>query len=320
MSLKLAVIMDPISELNYKKDSTLAMLWAAKQRGWALYYLTLTDLYLLNSTAMGMATPLDVYQQPAEYFRLGEPQPTPLGDFDIILMRKDPPFDNEYIYATYMLECAQAAGALVVNNPRSLRDCNEKFFATAFAQCAPPHLITRDAQLLREFHSEHGDVILKPLDGMGGQSIFRLSPSEANLNVIIETLTERGQQQIMAQTYLPAIKDGDKRIILINGKPVDHCLARLPAAGETRANLAAGGQGRVQPLSQQDQWITEQVGRELIKRGLIFVGLDVIGDYLTEINITSPTGIREIETATGNDIAGHLMDTLTELLAARPKV
>jgi len=229
-------------------------------------------------------------------------------------MRKDPPFDNEYIYATYILERAENEGTLVVNKPQSLRDCNEKVFATEFPQCTPAHLVTRDSTLLRTFHAEHGDVIFKPLDGMGGSAIFRLKQDDPNVSVIIETLTENGQQQIMAQKYLPEIKEGDKRILVINGVPVDYCLARLPAKGETRGNLAAGGTGRAQPLSDRDRWIANQVAPELVKRGLLFAGLDVIGDYLTEINVTSPTCIREIDAAYNTDIAGMLMDVIERKL------
>lgn len=314
MTIKIAVVMDPIETTNYKKDSTLAMLWAASDRGWEISYLTMPDLYLLNSKAMGKATELKVYRDPEHFYDLGETQARPLSDFDVILMRKDPPFDNEYVYATYLLERAEEEGTLVVNKPQSLRDCNEKFFATAFPECTPPHLVSRDAGLLREFHQTHGDVIFKPLDGMGGSAIFRLKPDDPNVSVIIETLTNDGAEQIMAQKYLPEIKEGDKRILVVNGKPVEYCLARLPAKGETRGNLAAGGTGRAQPLSERDRWIANQVAPELVKRGLLFVGLDVIGDYLTEVNVTSPTCIREIDHAYGTCIADLLMDAIEEIL------
>jgi glutathione synthase len=232
-------------------------------------------------------------------------------------MRKDPPFDNEFIYATYLLEKAEQHGTLVVNKPQSLRDCNEKVFATNFSQCTPPHLVTRDAGLLRQFHQTHKDVIFKPLDGMGGTAIFRLKPEDPNVGVIIETLTSNGQEQIMAQKYLPEIKDGDKRILVVNGVPIDYCLARIPAKGETRGNLAAGGRGVAQPLSERDRWIANQVAPELVKRGLLFVGLDVIGDYLTEVNVTSPTCIREIDAAYNTDIAGTLMNAIEKQLVKR---
>ena len=314
MSIKLAIVMDPIEQTNYKKDSSLAMLWAAQDRNWSLSYLTMADLYLKDSTARGKCKPLTVYRNPEHFYDLGETVDLALADFDVILMRKDPPFDNEYIYATYILERAEREGTLVVNKPQSLRDCNEKVFATEFPQCTPAHLVTRDAQLLREFHNEHGDVIFKPLDGMGGSAIFRLKQDDPNVSVIIEMLTEHGQQQIMAQKYLPEIKEGDKRILVVNGIPVDYCLARLPAKGETRGNLAAGGTGRAQPLTERDRWIANQVAPELVKRGLLFAGLDVIGDYLTEVNVTSPTCIREIDAAYGTDIASMLMDAIASKL------
>ncbi|MDX1341458.1 MAG: glutathione synthase [Reinekea sp.] len=310
MSIKLAIVMDPIEQTNYKKDSSLAMLWAAQDRKWSLHYLTMSDLYLKDSVAYGKATELTVFRDPDHFYELGSTSEVKLADFDVILMRKDPPFDNEYIYATYILERAEQDGTLVVNKPQSLRDCNEKMFATAFPQCTPPHLVTRDASLLKVFHAEHQDVIFKPLDGMGGSAIFRLKHDDPNVSVIIETLTEHGQQQIMAQKYLPEIKDGDKRILVVNGVPVDYCLARLPAKGETRGNLAAGGTGRAQPLTERDRWIANQVAPELVKRGLIFAGLDVIGDYLTEVNVTSPTCIREIDAAYDTDIAGLLMSAI----------
>lgn len=314
MTIRLAVVMDPIESTNYKKDSTLAMLWAAQDRGWSVHYLTMSDLYLDNGIAKGRVTELTVHRDPDHFYDLGSKTSVPLSDFDVILMRKDPPFDNEYIYATYLLERAEQQGTLIVNRPQSLRDCNEKFFATAFTECTPPHLVARDAGLLRQFHQEHGDVIFKPLDGMGGSAIFRLKPDDPNVSVIIEMLTDHGNEQIMAQKYLPEIKDGDKRILMINGKPVDYALARLPAKGETRGNLAAGGSGRAQPLTERDRWIANQVAPELVKRGLLFVGLDVIGDYLTEVNVTSPTCIREIDAAYDTDIGGLLMTEIEQQL------
>ncbi|PTY38020.1 glutathione synthase [Saccharospirillum sp. MSK14-1] len=310
MSLNIGVVMDPIEAVTYKKDSTLAMLWAAQDRGWNIHYMTMTDLYLDNGKPLATTRPLQVHRDPEHFYDLGDATTSALADLDVILMRKDPPFDNEYIYATYMLERAEEAGVLIVNKPQALRDCNEKFYATAFADFTPPHVITRDAARLKAFHQEHGDVIFKPLDGMGGSSIFRLKADDPNVSVIIETLTDHGQQQTMAQKYLPEIKDGDKRILMIDGEPIDYCLARLPAKGETRGNLAAGGTGRAQPLSERDRAIAEHIGPELKKRGLIFVGLDVIGDYVTEINVTSPTCIREIDNAYDTDIAGKLMDVI----------
>jgi glutathione synthase len=231
-------------------------------------------------------------------------------------MRKDPPFDMEYIYSTYLLERAQQDGALVVNRPDSIRDCNEKFFATTFPDCCPPLLVTRRADLIREFQAEHGDMVLKPLDGMGGSSVFRVKRDDPNLSVILETLTRHGQEQIMAQKFLPEISDGDKRILMIDGEPLDYALARIPMAGEARGNLAAGGTGEGRPLTDRDRWIAEQLGDELRSRGLTFVGIDVIGDYLTEINVTCPTCIRELDAQFSLDIAAKLLDTVATQLSA----
>ena len=232
-------------------------------------------------------------------------------------MRKDPPFDNEYIYSTYILEQAERQGTLIVNRCQSLRDCNEKVFATQFPQCCPPVLVSADNDRLKDFYATHKDVIYKPLDGMGGSAIFRVKPDDANLSVILETLTNYGKTTIMAQRYIPDIVNGDKRILMIDGTPVPYCLARVPLAGELRGNLAAGGQGVAQPLTDHDRWIAEQVGPALREKGLIFVGLDVIGEYLTEINVTSPTCIREIDQAQDLDIGGQLMDSISAHLAAR---
>lgn len=304
--------MDPISAISYKKDSTMAMLWAASDRGWSLFYMEPGNLSIVQGAARARMAPLSVFKDPEHWYELGEYRDCDLADLDAILMRKDPPFDNEYIYATYILEAAERLGTVIVNRCQSLRDCNEKVFATQFPQCCPPVLVSGDTTQLKEFFAEHGDVIYKPLDGMGGASIFRVREGDQNLSVILETLTAFGTQTIMAQRYLPEIKDGDKRILMIEGEPVPYCLARLPSSGELRGNLAAGGSGRAQPLSDRDRWIAEQVGPELVKRDLIFVGLDVIGDYLTEINVTSPTCIREIDAAFDTNIAGRLMDALSE--------
>lgn len=317
MSIRIGIVMDPISAIHYKKDSSLAMLLAARQRGWELSYMEPQDIYLQNGQAMGSMRPLQVFADPQRWYELGEAQLLPLSQLDVILMRKDPPFDNEFLYATHILEAAERDGVLVVNRPASLRDCNEKLFATRFPQCCPPNTVTRRADLLRTFIAEHGDVILKPLDGMGGSQIFRVNQNDPNISVIIETLTQHGQQQIMAQRYLPEIIDGDKRILMINGEPVPYCLARIPQAGETRGNLAAGGRGEARALSERDRWIAAEVGPELRRRGLLFVGLDVIGDYLTEINVTSPTCIREIDAAFDTDIGGKLMDCIEQQLKAR---
>ncbi|MCP1652019.1 glutathione synthase [Pseudomonas sp. GD04087] len=317
MSVRLGIVMDPIAQISFKKDSSLAMLLAAQARGWQLFYMEQQDLYQKENVARGRMRPLKVFYDPAHWFELEEEVDQPLSDLDVILMRKDPPFDNEFVYSTYLLEQAETAGTLVVNKPQSLRDCNEKYFATLFPQCAPPTVVSRRSDILREFASQHRDIILKPLDGMGGSMIFRHREGDPNLSVILETLTRHGQEQVMAQRYLPAIKDGDKRILMIDGEPVEYCLARIPAQGETRGNLAAGGRGVAQPLTERDRWIAAQVGPELRKRGLLFVGLDVIGENLTEINVTSPTCIREIDAAYDTRIGERLMAVIDEKLKAR---
>ena len=317
MTIRIGIVMDPISAIHYKKDSSLAMLLAAQQRNWQLSYMEPQDIYLHNGRAMGSLRPLQVFADPQRWYQLGEAEQLPLAELDVLLMRKDPPFDNEFLYATHILEAAEREGVLVVNRPASLRDCNEKLFATQFPQCCPPNTVSRRADILRAFISEHKDAILKPLDGMGGSQIFRVREDDPNISVIIETLTLHGQQQIMAQRYLPEIKDGDKRILMIDGEPVPYCLARIPQAGETRGNLAAGGRGEARPLSDRDRWIAAEVAPELRRRGLLFVGLDVIGDYLTEINVTSPTCIREIDAAYDTDIGGQLMDCIEQQLKQR---
>lgn len=310
MSIRLGIVMDPIAAIAFKKDSSLAMLLAAQSRGWPLFYMEQQDLYQRGHQARARVRPLRVFNDPAHWFELDAEQDIALEELDVILMRKDPPFNSEYIYATYLLELAEKAGSLVVNSPRSLRDCNEKFFATQFPQCTPPTLVSRRADILRDFAREHRDVILKPLDEMGGASIFRHREGDPNLSVILETLTDHGSRQIMAQRYIPEIRDGDKRILMIDGEPVPYCLARIPAQGETRGNLAAGGRGEPRPLSERDREIAAIVGPELRRRGLLFVGLDVIGDYLTEINVTSPTCIREIDAAYDTRIGDRLMDAI----------
>jgi len=317
MSVRLGIVMDPIASINFKKDSSLAMLLAAQARGWTLFYMEQQDLYQKANAARAKIRPLKVFDDAERWYELDQEIDLPLAELDVILMRKDPPFNNEYIYSTYLLEQAERAGTLVVNRPQSLRDCNEKFFATLFPQCTPPTLVTRRADILREFAAEHRDIILKPLEGMGGTMIFRHREGDPNLSVILETLTLHGHQQIMAQRYIPEIKDGDKRILMIDGEPVEYCLARIPAQGETRGNLAAGGRGVARPLTERDRWIAAQVGPQLRERGLLFVGLDVIGDYLTEINVTSPTCIREIDKAYDTRIGERLMDAIEGKLKAR---
>ena len=317
MSIKLGVVMDPIADINYKKDTTMAMLWAAQARDWELYYMEQHDLFLDQGVAHAKMSGLTVFKDPDAWYSLDQPQELPLTNLDVVLMRKDPPFNNEFVYSTYIMEQAENEGTLIVNRCQGLRDCNEKVFATRFPECCPPVLVSADMARLKQFHAQHTDVIYKPLDGMGGSSIFRAKESDPNVNVILETLTEFGTQTIMAQKFVPEISDGDKRILMINGEPVPYCLARLPLAGETRGNLAAGGTGRPQPLTGRDRWIAEQVGPSLRERGILFAGLDVIGDYLTEVNVTSPTCIREIDAGYNLDIAGELMDCIIEQLGKR---
>lgn len=317
MSIRLGIVMDPIADISFKKDSSLAMLLAAKAMGWTLFYMEQRDLFQRDGQARGRMRTLEVFDDAQHWHELGNEIDSPLADLDVILMRKDPPFDNEFVYSTYLLEQAERAGTLIVNRPQSLRDCNEKLFATQFPQCTPPTLVSRRADILREFAEQQGDVILKPLDGMGGASIFRHRAGDPNLSVILETLTDHGRQQIMAQRYLPEIKDGDKRILMIDGEPVPYCLARIPAQGETRGNLAAGGRGEARPLTDRDRWIAAEIGPKLRELGLLFVGLDVIGDYLTEINVTSPTCIREIDKAFDTRIGERLMQAIAGKLQQR---
>lgn len=302
--------MDPIESIHIKKDSTIAMLWEAQDRGWEIFYFEQNDLFLRDGKAYGNSRRLKTFRDEKKWFEFGKSEQIVLSDLNIILMRKDPPFDREYIYTTYILEQAEQDGALVVNKPQSLRDANEKVFTSWFPQCCPPTLVTRDISLLRDFYAEHHDIICKPLDNMGGASVFRLTPRDQNASVIFEVLTDLGSRFMMAQRYIPEIKYGDKRILLIDGKPVSHSLARIPASGELRGNLAAGGKGVAKPLSDRDRWICEQVAPVLQKKGLYFVGIDVIGDYLTEINVTSPTCIRELDTQCDLNIASLLLDCI----------
>ncbi|MFL0811373.1 MAG: glutathione synthase [Agarilytica sp.] len=306
--------MDPIASLSFKKDTTLALLIAAQAKGFELRYMEMEDLSLQQGEAMAQVKALKVFDNEERWFELGEAEEIALGELDIILMRKDPPFDSQYIYATYILEAAEAQGCLVVNKPRSLRDCNEKVFATQFPQCCPPVLVSRSPAQLREFHDSHQDVIFKPLDGMGGAGIFRCKVDDPNVSVIIETLTEHSKAYIMAQKFIPEISNGDKRVLVVNGKAIPYALARIPAKGETRGNLAAGGSGVAQALSERDHWIVEQVAPTLVEKGLLFVGLDIIGDYLTEINVTSPTCVREIDAAYDTRIGDTLIEAVAKML------
>ncbi len=310
MPLDIVVVMDPIAAINPKKDSTFAMLLEGQRRGHRMHYAGPGDLAILRGVASVRATAVTLRDALTEWYLLGEPQWRPLAHFDAALMRKDPPVDPEYLHDTQILGMAQRDGVLVVNDPQGLRDLNEKLAALLFPQCCPPTLVTRDAAMLKTFVAEHADCVLKPLDGMGGRSIFRVRAGEDNLNVILETLLDGGRHQTLAQRYLPEIRDGDKRILLVDGEPVPYCLARIPQGGEFRGNLAAGGRGEGRPLSERDRWIAAEVGPELKRRGMLFVGLDVIGDWLTEINVTSPTCIRELDAQFGLNIAGGLFDRI----------
>lgn len=310
--VKLGIVMDPISHVNVKKDSSMAMMLEAQKRGYEIHYMEMKDLYLYQGQCRATTQKIKVFDDPEHWYELEEENDIAVESLDAVLMRKDPPFDTEYIYATYMLERAEVAGTLIVNKPQSLRDCNEKLFTAWFPELTAKTLVTRKSEQIRAFHQEEKDVIIKPLDGMGGSSIFRINEKDPNVGVIIETLTNHGNQYAMVQEFMPAIKEGDKRILIVNGEPMPYCLARIPAQGETRGNLAAGGTGRAQPLSPSDKMIAETIAPELKKRGLYFVGLDVIGDKVTEINVTSPTCIREIEAAYPINISGKLMDAIEQ--------
>jgi len=310
MKIRLGVVMDPIASINYQKDTTLAMLWEAQKRGWEIFYFEQADLFLRDGVPYGDARKLVVAHNPKAWFELQDSTCLPLAELDVILMRKDPPFNEDYIYTTYILEYAERLGVLVSNKPQSLRDCNEKLFVSSFPDLAPPTLVTQSIAKLHAFKDEHKDIICKPLGGMGGKSIFRLPKDEVNAQVIFETLTRNGTLFMMAQTFIPEIKNGDKRILLINGEPFPHALARVPQGKDWRGNLAAGAKGVAQPLSERDRFICDQVGPALVERGLDFVGIDVIGDYLTEINVTSPTCVRELDKATDKNISAILMDVI----------
>ncbi|ALO34158.1 glutathione synthetase [Colwellia sp. MT41] len=311
-AIKLGVVMDPISQVKVAKDSTMAMMFEAQKRGYELYYMEMKDLYLEQGQCRATTHRIKVFDDSEHWYELSDPQDIAVSELDVVLMRKDPPFDTEFIYATYMLERAEVEGTLIVNKPQSLRDCNEKLFTAWFSDYTPKTLVTRSSKKIREFHQTQKDIIIKPLDGMGGASIFRIKADDVNIGVIIETLTNHGEQYAMVQEFLPAIADGDKRILIVNGEPMPYCLARIPAKGETRGNLAVGGRGVAQPLSVSDKAIADAIAPELKRRGLLFVGLDVIGDKITEINVTSPTCIREIEAAYPINISGKLMDAIED--------
>jgi glutathione synthase len=312
---KLGIVMDSIEAIKPWKDSSLAMLLEAQARGWQIFYFLLDDIFLDDGIAMGQFRGLSVYDDNDHWFDYGDAGRCRLDELDVILMRKDPPFDLEYIYCTYLLEQAEESGVLVVNRPASLRDCNEKLYTREFPQCCVETRVSRNPEILKEFIDEHKDVIVKPLDGMGGQSIFRVQAGDLNTNAIIEAVSKHGRSQTMVQRYIPEIRDGDKRILLIDGVAIPYALARLPAAGENRGNIAAGATTRGQALSERDQWLCDQVAEDLRARGLLFVGIDVIGDYITEINVTSPTCIRELDRDFGLNISADLFECIERRLS-----
>jgi len=313
MALNIGIVMDPVKSIKPYKDSSLAMMLAAQKKGWKLHYIEQSDLYLKNKAIHVDYQNITVFDDEQHWFELSEKSSMQGKQLDVILMRIDPPFNMEYIYTTYLLEMLEQQGSLIVNKPSSLRDANEKLFATQFPQCCIETLVSRNPLKLREFINEHKDVILKPLDGMGGQSIFRVTPNDANLSVIIETMVGFAQHTVMAQKFIAEITQGDKRILMVNGQAIPYTLARIPAKGETRGNIAAGGTGIAMPITEREQWIADQVGPTLVDKGILFAGLDVIGNYLTEINITSPTCIREIDAQFNLDIASQLMDCIEQI-------
>ncbi len=315
MTIKLGMVMDPINLINIKKDTSFAMLLEAQARGWELHYMELNDLYLSNGVPYARTRTLKVQRDKNNWFQFIDEQELPLAELDTIIMRKDPPFDQEYIYSTYLLEQAERLGCYVVNKPQSLRDANEKLFTAWFPQCCADTLVAREPERFKDFLKQHKEMILKPLDGMGGTSIFHIRENDPNLNVVLEIMTEYNSRYIMAQRYIPEIKQGDKRILIVNGEPVPYALARIPSKGETRGNLAAGGRAEGRELTERDLWIANQVGPTLKEKGLVFVGIDVIGDFLTEINVTSPTCVQELDAQFDLNISGQLMDHIEITLA-----
>jgi glutathione synthase len=316
MAPSLGVVMDPIATIKPYKDSTLAMLLAAQARGWPLWYMELPDLHLAGDRCRARMRALEVRDDRRDWFRLGEAREAAVDELAVVLMRKDPPVDMEYVHATQLLELAERRGCLVVNRPAALRDLNEKLATAWFPECCVPTLVSADMARLAEFLAAQGDGIVKPLDAMGGASVFRVRAGDPNRSVILETLTDHGRRYAMAQRFIPEISAGDKRILLVDGEPVPYALARIPQPGETRGNLAAGGTGVGVALSERDRWIAARVGPVLRERGVLFAGIDVIGDYLTEVNITSPTCIRELDAQFGLDIAGDLIERIGQTVSA----
>ena len=316
-TIRLAVVMDPIESIKISKDSTFAMLLEAQRRDWDIYYVLPHNIFTLDGTPWCHAAALSVEDNPADWFRFGNMCDLELSGFDVILMRQDPPFDMEYIYVTYALELAQRRGVCVVNNPVALRSMNEKFAITNFPQCCTSTMVSSDLARLESFVESHGDVVVKPLDAMGGQSIFRITPQDVNKSIILDQITQGGTRTIMAQQFIPAVSQGDKRILLVNGEPIPYALARIPKKGEFRGNLAVGGSGQGIPLSEKDRWICGEIKTSLLENGILFAGIDVIGSFLTEINITSPTCIRELDAQYDLNISGMLFDSIDELLKNR---
>ena len=310
--MKLGVVMDPIESINFKKDSTLAMMIEAQSKGHEIFYITPNALFINSGIAFASSAKIEVKDNPSDWFSLEEEKIIKLSELNSILMRQDPPFNSDYIYNTYVLEMASREGVNIFNNPRSLRDCNEKVYASEFPQCCTKHLVTSNKLLLSQFVEEYKDTVIKPLDGMGGASIFRLKKNEPNLNVILETITHHFTQKVMIQEYIPQISEGDKRILVINGEPMGAAIARIPAKGELRGNLAAGASAVAKSLSERDMWICKEVGPSLVKKGLLLVGLDIIGDYLTEINVTSPTCFKEYKELCDIDVAKTFIDSVEE--------
>ena len=314
-SFRLGIVMDPIENIVPKKDSSLAMLLEAERRNYEIHYMLQSDLKLLAGKAIAQTTILSVEDNLEKWYKFGEQQQVNLDELDVILMRKDPPFDMEYIYTTYILERAEIDGTLIVNKPSSLRDMNEKIYTAWFSDCSPLTLVTRSMNEIRQFVKTHKKIVIKPLDGMGGKSIFVVHHTDKNTNVIIETLTDYGTKFAMAQIYIPEIKEGDKRILLIDGEPIPYCLARIPSAQDNRGNLVMGARGKGKKLTDQDIQICKKIGPVLKENGIVFCGIDVIGDYLTEINSTSPTGIRELDRNFNLNISGMLFDEIEKKLA-----
>tara|TARA_B100000902_G_scaffold44093_1_gene51715 strand:+ start:869 stop:1810 length:942 start_codon:yes stop_codon:yes gene_type:complete len=310
--MKLGVVMDPIESINFKKDSTLAMMLEAQSKNHHIFYITTNSLFIESGIAYATTSKIQLRDDPADWFTLEEEKVMRLAELDSILMRQDPPFNSDYIYNTYVLEMAQREGVNVFNNPRSLRDCNEKVFATEFPQCCTKHLVTSKKNLLTDFVIEHKDTVIKPLDGMGGASIFRLKSHDPNLNVILETITDHFAEKVMIQEYIPEISEGDKRILVINGEPMGAAIARIPAEGELRGNLAAGASAVARSLTDRDMWICNEVAPSLVEKGLLLVGLDIIGDYLTEINVTSPTCFKEYKELCDIDVAKIFIESVEE--------